>query len=514
MRETEQLFRDTYHRTLEPDVLADVTARTEGWAASLQLVHAALRDRTPAEIRGFVRSLTGADHELYDYLAEEVVGDLPDDVQQFLMRTSILQVVTAAFAEVVTGMSGTDVARLTATAERVTLLGRRARGPRSELRYHPLVREFLEARMEREDGPEAIRDLHRAVAAIAAERDWRVAAPPVGQLGDRTEAFGLSTRSRRESSDEGSIGRGAVPCRVPRRAQRANFEVVLSRRDFKEGDVRRALARAEHAVLLDERSDVALANLSSIYVNNGIFDRGTDAARRLLETSSDPGLLGIASGILSIVSGAVDGDVSELIDELRELGRQQRVSGDVHYEGITHLNLADAYRVAGDPVASIDEAGLAIDLLRVSAAGAELATARAILAWNFAHMGHLLEARSEIGTARAEWSNSTRLDVLVEAADLEATYGSSSLAEDHLGALSATDDLRGYSGAVSVLRATLLLRHRRGQEALDVLSGVDPNTPSTLLGNKARALAVQAHALVADGAPCCREVRRRRAASC
>ena len=99
--ETARLFSETYGRELEPDVLADVAARTEGWAASLQLVQAALRDRSPAEIRRFVRSLTGADQELYDYLAEEVVGDLPDDLQQFLMRTSILQVVSAELAGVV-----------------------------------------------------------------------------------------------------------------------------------------------------------------------------------------------------------------------------------------------------------------------------------------------------------------------------------------------------------------------------------------------------------------------------
>ena len=86
--ETAQLFNETYGRALEADVIADVAARTEGWAASLQLVHAALRDRSPAEIRQFVRGLSGADQELYDYLAEEVVGDLPDDLQQFLMRTS------------------------------------------------------------------------------------------------------------------------------------------------------------------------------------------------------------------------------------------------------------------------------------------------------------------------------------------------------------------------------------------------------------------------------------------
>jgi hypothetical protein len=122
--ETARLFSETYGRELEPDVLADVTARTEGWAASLQLVQAALRDRSPAEIRRFVRGLTGADQELYDYLAEEVVGDLPDDLQMFLMRTSILQVVTSELAAVVAGLDETETAGFISAAERLTLLAR------------------------------------------------------------------------------------------------------------------------------------------------------------------------------------------------------------------------------------------------------------------------------------------------------------------------------------------------------------------------------------------------------
>ncbi len=96
--------------------------------------------------------LSGGDQELYDYLAEEVVGDLPQDLQAFLMRTSILQVVTPDLAGVATRLGAVEVSRLTAAAERVTLLGRRARGPRTELRYHPLVREFLEARLQRDFG--------------------------------------------------------------------------------------------------------------------------------------------------------------------------------------------------------------------------------------------------------------------------------------------------------------------------------------------------------------------------
>jgi LuxR family maltose regulon positive regulatory protein len=182
--ETARFFAETYGRKLEPDVLADVAARTEGWAASLQLVQAALRDRSPAEIRRFVRSLTGADQELYDYLAEEVVGDLADDLQQFLMRTSILQRVSLELAGVVAEIDAREVARLSAAAERLTLLTRPSRSSRGPQRYHPLVREFLEARLRSTFSPGAVAILHRRVADAAASSDWRVAAHHYSEAGE------------------------------------------------------------------------------------------------------------------------------------------------------------------------------------------------------------------------------------------------------------------------------------------------------------------------------------------
>ncbi|HTK45076.1 MAG TPA: AAA family ATPase, partial [Patescibacteria group bacterium] len=91
--ETEKLFRETYEMALEPAVLAELGRRTEGWAASLQLVRSALHDRNPTQVRSFISSLSGAEGHLYEYLAEEVIGDLPADLQQFLMRTSLLDTV-------------------------------------------------------------------------------------------------------------------------------------------------------------------------------------------------------------------------------------------------------------------------------------------------------------------------------------------------------------------------------------------------------------------------------------
>ncbi len=461
-RETEQLFRETYGRTLDPDVLADVTARTEGWAASLQLVHAALRDRSPAEIRGFVRGLTGADHELYDYLAEVVVGDLPDDMQQFLMRTSILQVVTAEFAEVVSGVSEADVSRLLSTAERVTLLGRRSRGPHKELRYHPLVREFLEARMDREDGPEAIRGLHRMVAAYAAERDWRVAAHHFWSAGDRPEALDLI-----DSAAKGIIGRGeylvAAPFLVdiPDSAMRANFEVVLSRRDFKEGDVRGALARAERAVVLDPQSDIALANLSSISLTIGHVEAAASAAARLIELSTDPVWIAIGDGLLTLIDSAVDGNMEGSRDRLRRLADQHRTGGQTHFEGISLLNLAETFRALASPGDSLEAARASIVCFEASSHAAEASSARAIAAWALMHRGEVAAAGAELQLALEETHPAIRVDVLTEAAQIEAMYGDLTKATGHLLEVQRDDSFQGLKAHLAPMRAYIAMRQGR-----------------------------------------------------
>src|SRR4029078_8289109 len=89
--ETERLFRETYEMALEPSVLAELGRRTEGWAASLQLVRSALHDRDAFQVRTFISSLSGAEGHLYEYLAEEVIGDLPEDLHRFPTRTSLPQ---------------------------------------------------------------------------------------------------------------------------------------------------------------------------------------------------------------------------------------------------------------------------------------------------------------------------------------------------------------------------------------------------------------------------------------
>ena len=95
---------------------------------------------------------------------------------------------------------------------------------------------------------------------------------------------------------------------------------MLSRRDFKLGDIRGALARAKRAVETDPDSDIALANLASLMLTLGDANAAVDAAHKLLASTKDPVWLGIARGTLGAVSDSVDGDVGASVVRLREIG--------------------------------------------------------------------------------------------------------------------------------------------------------------------------------------------------
>jgi len=341
--ETRRLFSEAYGRALEPDVLADVAARTEGWAASLQLVQAALRDRSPAEIRRFVRGLSGADQELYDYLAEEVVGDLPEDLQQFLMRTAILQGVTPELAATVAGADATEVARLTTAAERLTLLSRQSRSSRGPRRYHPLVREFLEARLLATVGEAAVADLHRAAADFAAGTDWRTAAHHYREAGDLNSVATVVAAAIPEIMGSGqyAVAVGFVePAMVE--GESAGLNLIRSRVAMQRGDHEAAVALST-AVLQgvapgSSESDHALLNLATISMHAGDAAEATRLLDRLASTSQDSHLHLITEAMRLMIAACGTGSLELLWRHLQLLADRQKGTYQ-HYYGVTMLNL-------------------------------------------------------------------------------------------------------------------------------------------------------------------------------
>lgn len=131
---------------LSDDALATVATRTEGWLAGLQLFGLWLQGQSNPN--SLVSTLSGTQMHIMDYLAEQVWERLPKDVQIFLLRTSILERLTAALCDTVASQPRSQ-ARLE-HLERANLFLLALDSERRWYRYHHLFAEVLRARLARE----------------------------------------------------------------------------------------------------------------------------------------------------------------------------------------------------------------------------------------------------------------------------------------------------------------------------------------------------------------------------
>ncbi len=149
-----------------PDAAAAaLAARTEGWAAGLQLAGLSLRGRS--DVGGFVAAFTGSHRYILDYLAEEVLERQPGRVREFLLETSVLERLSGELCDAVTGRPGSQA--LLEQVERAGLFVVPLDEVRGWWRYHHLFADLLRARLQQEQ-PGRVPELHHNAAAWYAER--------------------------------------------------------------------------------------------------------------------------------------------------------------------------------------------------------------------------------------------------------------------------------------------------------------------------------------------------------
>lgn len=73
---------------LSAEDIAELETRTEGWIAGLQLAAISMQGREDSA--SFIKSFTGSNRLVLDYLIEEVLNQQSKDIQSFLLQTSIL----------------------------------------------------------------------------------------------------------------------------------------------------------------------------------------------------------------------------------------------------------------------------------------------------------------------------------------------------------------------------------------------------------------------------------------
>jgi LuxR family maltose regulon positive regulatory protein len=178
--ETRQFLHEVMQLDLPPELAAALEERTEGWAAGLQLAALSLSGRADKET--FLGSVLGSHRYLVDYLLEEVLHQQPQEVQDFLLCTSILERLCAPLCDAVlesgewrvesgdhSPLSTLHSQVLLESLDRANLFLIPLDEERRWYRYHHLFRDFLQTRL-RKTRPELEERLHRAACEWCARR--------------------------------------------------------------------------------------------------------------------------------------------------------------------------------------------------------------------------------------------------------------------------------------------------------------------------------------------------------
>ena len=162
--EAAALLREAVDGDLPGTAVAALAARTEGWAAGLQL--AALSLRGQPDVAGFVAAFSGSHRYVLDYLTDEVLEGQTDRVREFLLETSVLERLSGPLCDAVTGRAGGQA--MLEQVERANLFLVPLDEVRGWWRYHQLFADLLRARLKQQR-PGRAAGLHHNAAAWCEE---------------------------------------------------------------------------------------------------------------------------------------------------------------------------------------------------------------------------------------------------------------------------------------------------------------------------------------------------------
>jgi LuxR family maltose regulon positive regulatory protein len=191
VEEAAEFLNHTMGLNLSADQVKALEKRTEGWIAGLQL--AALSIQGQRDVSGFIDAFAGSDIYIAEYLIEEILNRQPDDIQAFLLQTSILGRFNAELCQAVTGVKNGQALLADLFRANVFLIPLDNEG--NWYRYHHLFTDLLRVRLNQNASQDQIAGLHRraahwfersgqnglAVAHAVEARDFDKAAELIGQ---------------------------------------------------------------------------------------------------------------------------------------------------------------------------------------------------------------------------------------------------------------------------------------------------------------------------------------------
>lgn len=402
--ETQQLFRKVFDLELTAAQLAEYRERTHGWITALQLVRQVAQrtlSTTTSEDQkthpDLIEILRQSERNIFDYFAEEVFADETSDIQQFMLRISLLNRIELDICAAL--YPDRNCARvLPALVRRNVFMTVASDGSGEEYRLHPLFQSFLKRRLRAEIGRTGVAAEHLRCAEYFIERRiWEQAVRHFLAAEDFDRAARLIADHGEEWIVSGALGGlAAVADALPPASLEADPRAMAYRAEVARlrGEYDAAKSSFRQATdLLHARGDLegeaeALHSLAAIARRQGEYDLAfayLDRATELTESQSavrmkcgnTRGLCLVALGqwttaerefreALQLAEDRHDEHFARLVahnlgtpagirgdfgEALRWLSRMLRTDGQgapVPQEAIAHLNMARCYLYRGE----------------------------------------------------------------------------------------------------------------------------------------------------------------------
>lgn len=182
--ELQRFFSRDCSPALSDPELDVVFAATEGWPAAAQLYRLALR--SPSIRHSLLSGKTSHLREMSGYLADNVLGQQEPRIQEFLLKTSILERLSPSQCNALLGRN--DSAKTLEELEHLGLFVRRLESQDNWFTYHALFSKFLQEHLEATQKEAMVELHHRAAEWYREHRYFEEALHHLLRAGDYSSA--------------------------------------------------------------------------------------------------------------------------------------------------------------------------------------------------------------------------------------------------------------------------------------------------------------------------------------
>jgi LuxR family maltose regulon positive regulatory protein len=301
LEEAETVLTRTSGRDLDPETIRILEDKTEGWVVGLRLAALSLRILPDAE--AFAQQFRGTSSALIvEYLLDEVLARQSSELQDFALRTSLLDRFCAPLCEAVTGVPAARSQEIIDSVARDNLFLVPLDQEGRWYRYHHLFRDLLRERLKPQLGTDEIATLHTCASEWLEQSGLTEEALEHALAAGDTERAAMLVEAHRHKAMNGERWRllrrwlDLLPREViERRAQLLLVEAWLAAVRFKLAElfpiVERIKIRIEASEPSVNEADQAVldgeiaALMSFVYFWLGQGQAGLDNGRQALEVT-------------------------------------------------------------------------------------------------------------------------------------------------------------------------------------------------------------------------------------